>query len=183
MAPMHSGFLEEYPLIRVDNFTSSLPLLPTKLPHASRDDLPKGATHFSSPHVSLLSHPHTDHLAGLASQSRQSAPIYCSEVTKGLLLALERKADRERFDAGLTSAKKRPYRKLRVSEKERQVLSRESGTSSTGCLDLLVSGIVFFDCMQWPAELSRFLFLLFYSIHYHSTALQFFRILPESQYD
>ncbi|UZJ54575.1 hypothetical protein CBS101457_003895 [Exobasidium rhododendri] len=138
MAPMHSGFLEEYPLIRVDNFTSKLPLLPPSLPTTSLDDLPSEATHFSQPHLSLLSHPHTDHLAGLSSLSRQSAPIFCSDVTKRLLLAMERKVDRQRFDAGL-AMKKCPYRMLRKSQKECQVLEREAGKSSAGSWDLLHS--------------------------------------------
>jgi hypothetical protein len=138
MAPMHSGFLDEYPLIRVDNFTCKLPLLPPTLPDSSFDDLPLGATHFSPPHISLLSHPHTDHLAGLASLSRQSAPIYCSTITKDLLLALERRTDRQRHDAGL-APKKCPYRMLKKSQRECQVLEREVGSSGAGSWDLLVS--------------------------------------------
>lgn len=140
MAPMHSGFIEEYPLIRVDNFTASLPCLPLGLPHCARDDLPFGATHFSPPHIHLLSHPHTDHLAGLDSLSKSSAPIYCSEVTKALLLTLERKLDRQRFDAG-QGMKKCPYRSLCKSQRESRILERQAGTSSAGSWDLLVSFI------------------------------------------
>jgi hypothetical protein len=129
MAPMHSGFLEEYPLIRVDNFTASLPPLPNGISDSARDDLPPGATHFIPPHITFLSHCHTDHLSGLSSLSKSSAPIYCSEVTKGLLLALERKLDRQRYDVG-QSTKKCPYRSLRKSQREARILEKESGMSS-----------------------------------------------------
>lgn len=118
---MHSGFLEEYTLIRVDNFTATLPFLPVGLPLCARDDLPVGSTHFSPPHIHLLCHTHTDHLAGLGSLSKSSAAIYCSQVTKALLLTLERKLDRQRFDAG-QGIKKCPYRSLRKSQRQSRIL-------------------------------------------------------------
>lgn len=151
---MHSGFLEEYPLIRVDNFTATLPRLPPELPPSARHDLPRGATNFSSPHISFLSHPHTDHLAGLSSLTRQSAPIYCSNVTKQLLLALERKADRERFDAG-EGSRKRPYQSLRKSQKECQILTRERGAGHIAGWDLL-HGLPFNEPMMlnYTAQMS-----------------------------
>lgn len=138
MAPEHSGFLAEYPLIRVDNFTASLPPLPAWLTEEARQDLQPGATHFAYPHVSLLSHPHTDHLVGLSSVSQLSAPIYCSEVTKELLLALERKEDRMRYDEG-RATRRRPYKHLRRTQQECRILKHQTGTQAACAWDLLVA--------------------------------------------
>ncbi|PWN36151.1 uncharacterized protein FA14DRAFT_190064 [Meira miltonrushii] len=138
MAPEHSGFIEEYPLIRVDKFTGTLSKLPEWLSTSAREDLPSFASHYSPPHIQLLSHPHTDHLVGLSSLSQHSAPIYCSETTKRLLLALERKEDRIRFDEGKITTRKRPYRHLRRTEKECNALNAQTGIHALTPWDLLI---------------------------------------------
>lgn len=138
MAPEHSGFIEEYPLIRVDKFTGTLSRLPEWLSDSAREDLPPFSSHYSSPHIQLLSHPHTDHLVGLSSLSQNSAPIYCSEITKRLLLALERKEDRIRFDEGKITSRKRPYRHLRRTEKECNALNAQTGIHALTPWDLLI---------------------------------------------
>lgn len=138
MAPRHSGFLAEYPLIRVDNFTANFPPLPPCLPTSALDDLPQGAKHHVAPHIHLLSHVHSDHLAGLGSLSRHSAPIYCSEVTRRLLLGLERIQDRTRHDAG-HGPRIRPYRGLHRSEAEQRARSHAHHMRRQASLDLLVS--------------------------------------------
>lgn len=138
MAPEHSGFIEEYPLIRVDKFTGTLFKLPNWINDSAKEDLPSQSTHFSPPHIQLLSHPHTDHLVGLSSLSQHCAPIYCSELTKRLLLALERKEDRIRFDEGKCSFRKRPYRHLQRTGKECQIINEQIGIQALKPWDLLI---------------------------------------------
>lgn len=138
MAPEHSGYIEEYPLIRVDKFTGTSSKLPDWLSESAKEDLPPFSTCYPSPHIQLLSHPHTDHLVGLSSLSQNSAPIYCSETTKRLLLALERKEDRIRFDEGKITTRKRPYRHLRRTEQECKSLFHQTGIQALTPWDLLI---------------------------------------------
>lgn len=140
MAPLHSGFLLEYPLVRVDNFTSVLPELPRTISDTARKDLPEGATHFSSPHISLLSHCHTDHLNGLASISKPGTLIFCSRVTKELILSLERKQDRERYDNG-QAIRIRPYSHLRRSWRKKR-LNHPAVQQQSSQWDFLVSNLI-----------------------------------------
>lgn len=56
MAPSSNGFLREYPLIRVDRFTSSRVAIPSDFPASSRNDLAQDAIHFAPPTMYLLTH-------------------------------------------------------------------------------------------------------------------------------
>ncbi|KAL1988028.1 hypothetical protein VTN96DRAFT_1552 [Rasamsonia emersonii] len=82
-----NGIVEEFPFIRIDYFR--------KIP-----DRP-------APLVCFLSHVHSDHLQGL--ESLRSPFIYCSAVTRELLLQIERYPHRMNFAKGILESRKQHY--------------------------------------------------------------------------
>ncbi|CEH15397.1 PROTEIN ARTEMIS [Ceraceosorus bombacis] len=126
MAPSASGYLAEYPLIRVDRFTDNRVQVPAHLSAEALADLPAGSSHFPSPALYLLSHIHTDHLCGLEQHRHNSAPIYCSPTTKKLLLRFERTATRVEKDAGRGDIV-RPYSDLFLTPEQCRVRNRRFG--------------------------------------------------------
>ena len=90
-----SGYLPEFPRLRIDNFQRPL--------HPPDDNPPPLAT--------LLSHVHTDHLRGL--ETFKSPFIYCSPATRDLLLRLEKYANRMNFARGVIEQRQRTYRHLK----------------------------------------------------------------------
>ncbi|PWN41917.1 hypothetical protein IE81DRAFT_367119 [Ceraceosorus guamensis] len=126
MAPSASGYLAEYPLIRVDRFTDNRVPIPAHLSAEALADLPAGSSHFPSPALYLLSHIHTDHLCGLEQHRHNSAPIYCSPTTKKLLLRFERTATRVEKDAGRGDIV-RPYSDLFLTPEQCRIKNRRFG--------------------------------------------------------
>jgi L-ascorbate metabolism protein UlaG (beta-lactamase superfamily) len=137
MAPSTSGFLAEYPLIRVDRFTAAPVPLPASLPASARADLPLGATHFAAPAFFLLTHTHSDHLCGLEQRGHDAAPIYCSPSARAQLLRYERVRTRAEHIAGAGDVV-RPYRSLCETAQQARVRGERAGGSGRG-RDLLVA--------------------------------------------
>ncbi|KIJ59654.1 hypothetical protein HYDPIDRAFT_140447 [Hydnomerulius pinastri MD-312] len=94
--PYHS-FALPYP-IRVDNFTSTI------------DDLPAP---YNRPALHLLTHTHTDHIAGLASKSF-AYRVVCSPDAKEMLLRHEVYAERSLHDHEYRADKKRTFGHLKI---------------------------------------------------------------------
>ncbi|KAG6374360.1 hypothetical protein JVT61DRAFT_4394 [Boletus reticuloceps] len=94
--PYHS-FALPYP-IRVDNFTDTL------------DDLPPP---YNRPRLHLLTHTHSDHIAGLASKSF-AYRVICSPDTKEMLLRREVYDERSLHDHEYRAEKKRTFGHLKV---------------------------------------------------------------------
>ncbi|KAK4542801.1 hypothetical protein LTR36_006177 [Oleoguttula mirabilis] len=86
------GVVKEFPDIRIDYFRQS-----------SEPSQP--------PLAYLLSHVHTDHLAGL--ESCNSPFIYCSRATREILLRLEKYPHRMNFAKGILETRKQTYRHLK----------------------------------------------------------------------
>ncbi|KAL1970610.1 hypothetical protein VTN77DRAFT_4254 [Rasamsonia byssochlamydoides] len=82
-----NGIVEEFPFIRIDYFR--------KIP-----DKP-------APLACFLSHVHSDHLQGL--ESFRSPFIYCSAVTRELLLRIEKYPHRMNFTKGILESRKQHY--------------------------------------------------------------------------
>ncbi|KPV71502.1 uncharacterized protein RHOBADRAFT_56545 [Rhodotorula graminis WP1] len=79
----HHGFIKEFPFIRVDAFNGD--------PAALNPFTPK------APHFYLLTHAHTDHIAGLNSPHFHGQ-IYATPITKQLVLDTIEAADRVRYE-------------------------------------------------------------------------------------
>ncbi|GAA5853553.1 hypothetical protein JCM9279_001312 [Rhodotorula babjevae] len=79
----HHGFIKEFPFIRVDAFNGD----PAVLNPFTR----------KAPHFYLLTHAHTDHIAGLNSPQFHGL-IYATPITKQLVLDTVEAADRVRYD-------------------------------------------------------------------------------------
>lgn len=98
------GHLLEFPLIRVDCFTTQRPgdvwLLPDPQVPAVTRPAPVAQLH-------LLSHVHTDHLVGL--ENSFTSRIVCHPDTKRMLLRLEAERDRRNLHEGKTELVKRKY--------------------------------------------------------------------------
>ena len=94
--PYHS-FALPYP-IRVDNFTDTL------------DDLPPP---YNRPRLHLLTHTHSDHIAGLASKSF-AYRVICSPDAKEMLLRHEVYAERSLHDHQYRAEKKKTFGHLKV---------------------------------------------------------------------
>ncbi|MCJ1425154.1 hypothetical protein MMC29_003042 [Sticta canariensis] len=85
------GLVHEFPEIRIDYFRS----------HAGR----------TPPLACFLSHVHSDHLQGL--ESLKSPFVYCSAVTRELLLRLERYPHRMNFAKGILEVRRQHYKHLK----------------------------------------------------------------------
>ena len=83
------GIVREFPQIRIDNFT----------------------LHGPPPLACFLSHVHSDHLRGL--ESFKSPFIYCSAITRELLLRLEKYPHRMNFAKNILESRKQTYRHLK----------------------------------------------------------------------
>jgi glyoxylase-like metal-dependent hydrolase (beta-lactamase superfamily II) len=94
--PYHS-FALPYP-IRVDNFTDTL------------DDLPLP---YNRPRLHLLTHTHSDHIAGLASKSF-AYRVICSPDAKEMLLRHEVYEERALHDHQYRAEKKKTFGHLKV---------------------------------------------------------------------
>ncbi|SNX81943.1 uncharacterized protein MEPE_00648 [Melanopsichium pennsylvanicum] len=145
------GYVLEYPRIRVDHFDQAHISLPasllshrrsiSKIVSPNTESLPfaQAQTHFDKPLLYLLTHIHTDHLKGL-DRPGITAPIYCSAVTKKLLLKYERQNTRIQNHHHATHTNPigvvRPYAHLRVTHDHATAKARLSGYHSTS-LDLL----------------------------------------------
>ncbi|GAA5909665.1 hypothetical protein JCM8208_003841 [Rhodotorula glutinis] len=79
----HHGFIKEFPFIRVDAFNGD----PAALNPFTR----------KAPHFYLLTHAHTDHIAGLNSPHFHGQ-IYATPITKQLVLDTIEAADRVRYE-------------------------------------------------------------------------------------
>ncbi|KIJ41706.1 hypothetical protein M422DRAFT_255324 [Sphaerobolus stellatus SS14] len=90
----HFSFLDPY-RIRVDDFTT-----------------PRDPS-YESPALYLLSHTHSDHVAGLNAKSFGSRVI-CSADSKHMLLNYEAACDRIAFDNGGKAEKTKPYSHLKI---------------------------------------------------------------------
>ncbi|SPO38975.1 uncharacterized protein PSFLO_04454 [Pseudozyma flocculosa] len=132
------GYLVEYPRIRVDHFDQGpIPLPRSLLAHrkavlnhdADDDHFDAHQRHFPKPLVYLLTHIHTDHLAGL-DRPGITAPIYCSFATKNLLLRYERQSDRVGYD-NHHGRLVRPYAHLQVSDRQATAKGRLSGNRAS----------------------------------------------------
>lgn len=108
----YTGFIKEYPFIRVDEFTT-LPV-PAKL--------------------HLLTHAHSDHLVGLNAKSFDGQ-IICSEDTKDVLLRLEQYKERAYYADEMRAQKKRMYAHLKIDP-----IKEDRRTTYEGSRDLLVRG-------------------------------------------
>lgn len=84
------GIVAEFPHIRIDNFL----------------------LHGQPPLACFLSHVHSDHLRGL--ESFKSPFIYCSAVTRELLLRLEKYPHRMNFAKNILETRKQTYRHLKT---------------------------------------------------------------------
>lgn len=122
-APYHS-FALPYP-IRVDNFTDTL------------DDLPPP---FNRPRLHLLTHTHSDHIAGLASKSFAHRVI-CSPDAKEMLLRHEVYAERSLHDHQYRAEKKKTFAHLKVDP----YVMPNGQKLFTGSRDLLVGILTFFS--------------------------------------
>lgn len=114
-APFHS-FIRPYP-IRVDAFAT-----------------PADAPDYQVPSLYLLTHTHTDHLAGLSSNSF-GAVVFCSPVGKEMLLNFEPTHERVTYDKGLRRDRFRPYANLRIDP----IKTKDGKMDYTYARDLLVS--------------------------------------------
>lgn len=85
------GIVEEFPDVRVDYFRH----------HATK----------SPPKACFLSHIHSDHLQGL--ESLRMPFVYCSHVTRSLLLKMEKYPHRINFSKGILEARKQTYNNLK----------------------------------------------------------------------
>ncbi|GAA5900062.1 hypothetical protein JCM6882_002603 [Rhodosporidiobolus microsporus] len=95
----HHGFIREFPFIRIDAFDGDPS---TVNPYTGK-----------APLFYLLTHAHTDHIVGLDSASF-SGQIYCTPLTKQLLLETMTAADRVRHEElGQRTRKKRKFDNLR----------------------------------------------------------------------
>ncbi|KAK5130529.1 hypothetical protein LTR08_001959 [Meristemomyces frigidus] len=86
------GLVKEFPDIRIDYFRQT-----------SEQSRP--------PLAYLLSHVHSDHLAGL--ESCRSPFVYCSPATREILLRLEKYPHRMNFAKGILETRKQTYRHLK----------------------------------------------------------------------
>ncbi|KAI5476728.1 DNA cross-link repair 1C protein [Pseudohyphozyma bogoriensis] len=95
----HHGFLKEFPFIRVDAFDGN----PVDVNPYSDD----------APHLYLLTHAHTDHFVGLNSPDFEGE-IYCTAVTKHILLHTMEAGDRVRVEElpHMKSGNKRKFANL-----------------------------------------------------------------------
>jgi hypothetical protein len=118
-APHHS-FLRPYP-IRVDAFAT-----------------PDGDPEFIPPALHLLTHTHTDHLAGLSARSF-GGMVVCSRVAKEMLLRWEPAKERVAYDRGEISGRVRPCEHLKI---EPTVVRGKA--DYTFARDLLVCMIIFY---------------------------------------
>lgn len=84
-----NGIVAEFPQIRIDNFL----------------------LHGQPPLACFLSHVHSDHLRGL--ESYKSPFIYCSAVTREILLRLEKYPHRMNFAKNILESRKQTYRHLK----------------------------------------------------------------------
>lgn len=85
-----SGYLPEFPQIRIDNFR----------PQPGR----------SPPLACFLSHVHSDHLVGL--ETLKGPFVYCSSATREILLRLEKWPHRMNFQKGILEVRRQTYRHL-----------------------------------------------------------------------
>lgn len=113
-APFHS-FMRPYP-IRVDAFAT-----------------PADGPDYQIPSLYLLTHTHTDHLAGLSSNSF-GAVVVCSPVAKEMLLNLETTHERVAYDKGLRCGRFRPYANLKIDP----IKTKDGKMDYTYARDLLV---------------------------------------------
>ncbi|KAL8726152.1 MAG: hypothetical protein Q9181_006162 [Wetmoreana brouardii] len=86
------GIITEFPDIRIDYFRTIAGRVP--------------------PLACFLSHVHSDHLQGL--ESLKSPFVYCSSVTRELLLRIEKYPHRMNFVKGILEARKLHYKHLRM---------------------------------------------------------------------
>ncbi|CAD6888300.1 unnamed protein product [Tilletia laevis] len=136
--PTHSGFLAEYPLIRVDLHVDDTPPLPQYVIDrlrsgrdaaldASIGDLHPAQTHFRSADIHLLSHMHSDHLIGLGDKRKWPDLVICSAATKEMLLRLETQKHRIAMDVDQADPNP-PYRHLRITKKEASAARKSQGS-------------------------------------------------------
>lgn len=94
----HHGFIKEFPFIRVDAFNGD----------------PKQVNPYTGlgPTISLLSHAHTDHLAGLASAAFDH-DVHCTAVTRELVTGTVAAADRVRNEVNPGSRREYKFANLR----------------------------------------------------------------------
>lgn len=109
----YNGIIQEYPFIRVDEFTTLQE--PAKL--------------------HLLTHAHSDHLVGLQAKSFDGQ-IICSEDTKDVLLRLEQYKERAYYADEIRAQKKRVYAHLKIDP----IVKEDRRTIYDGSRDLLVRG-------------------------------------------
>ena len=119
--PYHS-FALPYP-IRVDNFTDTL------------DDL---LPPYNRPRLHLLTHTHSDHIAGLASKSF-AYRVICSPDAKEMLLRHEVYAERSLHDHQYRAERKKTFRHLKVDP----YVMPNGQKFFTGSRDLLVCALFF----------------------------------------
>ncbi|KAK0565002.1 hypothetical protein OC861_003987 [Tilletia horrida] len=138
-SPTHSGFLTEYPLIRVDMHTHDTPPLPPHLIGRLRSgndanldaaigDLHSSQTHFRHAEIHLLTHLHSDHLVGLGDKTKWPDLVICSNATKEMLLRLETQKHRIAMDVDQEDPNP-PYRHLRITKKEAQATRKVTGAT------------------------------------------------------
>ena len=123
----YNAFILPYP-IRVDDFTNlaSCSTSTSPAPYASTS-LPQTA------HLYLLTHTHTDHLAGLAARSFGQT-VVCSHDAKEMLLRHEVYAERSLRDADLRAENVRTFAHLRVAPQRLE----DGNVDYMGSRDLLV---------------------------------------------
>ena len=123
------AFILPYP-IRVDDFTPPSPASSTPTGPYSSHETPQTASLY------LLTHTHTDHLAGLAARSFGQR-IVCSPDAKEMLLRHEVYYERALRDADLRAQQVRTYAHLKI-----EPARLEDGTLDyVGSRDLLVSAM------------------------------------------
>lgn len=123
----YNAFILPYP-IRVDDFTNPASCSNSRSPppYASTS-LPQTASLY------LLTHTHTDHLAGLAARSFGQT-VVCSEDAKEMLLRHEVYAERSLRDADLRAQNVRTFAHLRVAPQRFE----DGNVDYMGSRDLLV---------------------------------------------
>ncbi|KAK0530356.1 hypothetical protein OC842_003957 [Tilletia horrida] len=137
--PTHSGFLAEYPLIRVDMHLDDKPPLPFHVVERLRSgrdatldaaigDLHPTQTHFRHAEINLLTHLHSDHLMGLADKKKWPDVVICSVATKEMLLRLETQKHRIAMDVDQADPNP-PYGHLRITKKEAQAARKTQGSA------------------------------------------------------
>lgn len=119
------GHIPEFPLIRVDHFSSPPPLgrgNPWLLPRWNDNG---SCTLQRAPiaRLYLLTHVHTDHLVGL--DNNFTGQIVCSEDTKRMLSRLEAETDRLHHIDGSRELPRRKYDGLRRREKVDYIVRAE----------------------------------------------------------